>query len=89
MAKTEGEDLRHQIRHRLEELQRLRDEIRVDMHLASMDAKDKWRELEPRVRDVETMAKDITEASRKALQEVLDSVRRFRESLSPPQHPPR
>lgn len=89
MAKDDGDTLRNQIEHRLDELRRIRDEIRVDMHLASMDAKDKWRELEPRVRDVETMAKDITDASRKALEEVIGSVRRFRESLSPPHHPPR
>lgn len=89
MAKSQDDDLRHQLGRGLDELRRLRDEVRLDMHLASMDAKDKWRELEPRVMDAENLAKDITEASRKALQEVIDSVRRFRESLSPPHHPQR
>lgn len=81
------EELKHQVQRGLDELRKLRDEIRLDLHLASMDAKEKWNEIEPRIRDVETMAKDISTASRKAVQEVIDSVRRFRESLSPPHHP--
>ncbi len=83
------EELKRQLQRGLDELRRLRDEIRLDLHLASMDAKEKWDEIEPRIRDVETMAKDISTASRRAVQEVIDSVRRFRESLSPPHHPER
>lgn len=83
------DELKHQVQRGLDELRRLRDEIRLDLHLASMDAKEKWEEIEPRIRDVETMAKDISTASRRAVQEVIDSVRRFRESLSPPHHPQR
>lgn len=87
MAKQE--DLKHQIQRGLDELRKLRDEVRLELHLASMEAKERWDRIEPRIRDVETMAKDISTASRRALQEVIDSVRRFRESLSPPHHPPR
>lgn len=89
MAKAHDDDLRNQLQRGLDELRRLRDEIRVDMHLAGMDAKDKWRDLEPRILDAENMAKDISEASRKAVQDVVDSIRRFRESLSPPHQPSR
>lgn len=88
MGKAQDE-LKHQLQRGLEELRRLRDEIRLEIHLGSMEAKEKWEELEPRIRDVETMAKDISNASRRAVQEVVDSLRRFRESLSPPHHPPR
>lgn len=88
MGKAQDE-LKHQLQRGLDELRRLRDEIRLEIHLGSMEAKEKWEELEPRIRDVETMAKDISNASRRAVQEVVDSLRRFRESLSPPHHPPR
>jgi hypothetical protein len=37
----------------IDELRKLRDEIRVRIHLAAMDARDVWRELEPRVTRVE------------------------------------
>jgi len=33
----------------LKPMQRLRDEIRLKMHLASMDAKDEWNRLEPQI----------------------------------------
>jgi len=88
MGKAQDE-LKHQLQRGLDELRRLRDEIRLEIHLGSLEAKEKWEELEPRIRDVETMAKDISNASRRAVQEVVDSLRRFRESLSPPHHPPR
>jgi len=88
MGKAQDE-LKHQVQRGLDELRRLRDEIRLEIHLGSMEAKEKWEELEPRIRDVETIAKDISIASRRAVQEVVDSLRRFRESLSPPHHPPR
>lgn len=87
MAKKRNDELKHQVGSRLDELRRLRDEIRLNIHLGGMDAKDRWERLEPRIMDAENLAKDISEASKRALQEVIDSVRRFRESLSPPHHP--
>lgn len=35
------------------DLQRMADEIRVKLHLASMDAKDAWDEIQPRITDFE------------------------------------
>lgn len=85
---SKQDDLKHQIQRALDELIRLRDEVRLELHLASMEAKEKWDEIEPRILDAEAMAKDISAATRRAIQEVIDSVRRFRESLSPPHHHP-
>lgn len=35
------------------DLQRMADEIRVKLHLAGMDAKDAWEEIQPRITDFE------------------------------------
>ena len=36
-----------------DEIKRISDELELKVHLASMDAKDKWNELKPRVKALE------------------------------------
>jgi hypothetical protein len=67
-------------------LKTLRDEIRVDVHLAGMEARDKWKELEPVMRDAERLAEDMTDVSRRAMEEMVEKFRHFRESIR--QHRP-
>ena len=43
------------------ELQQLRDEIRLKLHLASMDLKDQFERIEPDVRSFERRAEEVTE----------------------------
>lgn len=62
-------------------LKTLRDEIRVDIHLAGMEAKDKWKELEPAMRDAEKLVDDVSEVSRRAMEEVVEKVKTFRDSI--------
>lgn len=62
-------------------LKALRDEIRLDLHLAGMDAKDEWKRLEPKLHEAERLAEDIGSVSRKAVEEIVDRVREFRRSL--------
>lgn len=38
---------------RLDELRRIADEIHLQAHLAQMDARSRWRELQPRLAEVE------------------------------------
>lgn len=38
---------------RLDELRRISDEIQLKVHLAGMDARDYWRELQPRLAEAE------------------------------------
>ena len=73
--------MRDWMKENLGRLKTLRDEIRVDIHLASMDAKDKWKELEPVVRDAEKLADDVTDVSRRAMEELVEKFRHFRESV--------
>lgn len=63
-------------------LKTMRDEVRVKLHLASMDAKDQWQKLEPHLANIEQTAEDITETSRAAVIGAVNSLRKFRDSLS-------
>ena len=65
------------LRETLDELERLRDEIKVNAHLAAMDAKDKWHELEPQLERAENVAKE-------ALQDVLQRARAVRDAVRGP-----
>jgi len=78
--------MRDWMKESLGRLKTLRDEIRVDIHLASMDAKDKCMEMEPVVRDAEKLADEVTDVSRRAMEELVEKFRRFRESVR--QHQP-
>ena len=79
--------MRDWMKENLGRLKTLRDEIRVDIHLAGMDAKDKWKELEPVVRDAEKLADEVSDVSRRAMEEMVEKFRRFRESVRQHQQP--
>lgn len=66
----------------LEQLRALRDEVRLKIHLATMDAKDRWRELEPRVTAVVNQAAKSTETvARQAVTDTIDALEKLRDSL--------
>lgn len=59
----------------------LRDEVKLQLHLASLDAKKEWDEtIEPRVLELEQAAKSFTESS-PAAAKVKDLVARVEEFL--------
>jgi transposase len=63
-------------------LRTLRDEVKVKVHLAGMNAKDQWRDLEPRLQAaVEHAAKEVSEASRKAVTDATDALKKFKSSI--------
>jgi hypothetical protein len=65
-----------------ETLQGLKDELQVRIHLAGMEVKDTWRELEPQLRDAETAAKGIaTDATRTLLTETIQKLIALRSRL--------
>jgi hypothetical protein len=77
----DNKQMRDWMQQNLGKLETLRDEIRVDLHLAGMDAKDKWKEMEPKLRDAEKLLDNVSDASRKAMEEMVEGFRKFRESL--------
>lgn len=76
-----GEKLNADVKETIETLQMMRDEIRVKLHLAGMDAKDKWKTIEPKVDKVEGWLKDASQVSKDALHEVVNEVKSFRDSI--------
>jgi hypothetical protein len=74
---TTTTQLKGDIKKGLEALRTLRDEVKVQIHLAGMEAKEHWGKLEPRLEAVERAAQEATESSREALNETLKLVREF------------
>ncbi len=63
------------------QLRTLRDEIRVHLHLGSMDLKDAWKKLEPRLDEAERVVGEVSEASRKATQDLVKRASELRDAL--------
>ncbi|HEU4405773.1 MAG TPA: hypothetical protein VFS43_10820 [Polyangiaceae bacterium] len=79
-----SEALQLQIHERLAELQTLRDEIRVRIHLAGVEVKDAWDRLEPQIAGAEMMASfETSPAARSLLERVLQKTSRVHERLIP------
>lgn len=73
---------RDEARKAVDRLQSVRDEIRVQLHLAGMDAKDRWRDLEPRIQEVtDRLAREGSEGAKAAFHELMEELRTFRASL--------
>ena len=74
-------ELKDDLKRGLEHLRTLADEVRVRLHLGSMQAKDEWNRLEPHLREVEQAAREASEASRRAVAEAVESLKKLRDSL--------
>ena len=70
----------------LSSLTQLRDEIRVRLHLAKLDAKDKWQELETRLQSLEHRVTadggSVLGATAQLAREMKQSLIDFRQHLS-------
>jgi hypothetical protein len=81
-------DLREALQHELDELARVRDELRLQIHLATADAKDEWTKLEQTFSRVSTALSHAAERAREpaeqagsAARSLLDDLRRGYERL--------
>ena len=74
-------DLKNEMKKGVDLLKTLRDEIKVKLHLAGMDAKDQWSKLEPELSKVERAAEQATESSKKLMDEALSRLKSLRDSL--------
>lgn len=59
---------------RWDEVRRLTDELQLKMHLASMDSRDRWRALEPRLAAFELRMKDAGKRASSAMTDELESL---------------
>lgn len=79
-----SDPVKTQIKTSLQNLAALRDEIRLQLHLAGMDAKQNWEEiLEPQIEDANKLAEDATAISQKAIEDVIARVKSFRDQHTP------
>lgn len=82
---SNAEKLRATLKNDVAELERLRDEIKLRVHLAGMDAKSAWKELEPRVdaleQNVAAEGNEVKDATLVLAREVRDALKRFRDRL--------
>jgi hypothetical protein len=74
-------DLKEDLQKSLTHLKTLRDEVRVKLHLAGMDAKAEWNKLEPHLTDLERAAGEASEATVNGIKEAVKKVKKFGESL--------
>ncbi len=81
MEQTTTAELKAEMKKGLDRLRTLRDELRVQAHLAGMDAKKRWEELEPKLEGVERAAEEATEASRKLVADTVKALQSLRDSI--------
>ena len=70
-------DLGEKIEEELESLRRTRDELRVQVHLAKADAKDRFEQLEKKFSEAESKVKSIAREAQEPLQDVKDAARQL------------
>ncbi|MDF2692150.1 MAG: hypothetical protein K0S65_533 [Labilithrix sp.] len=80
------QNIKEEVDKNLEKLATLRDEVKLQLHLATLDAKQEWDEkLAPKVLEVEQAAKTMTESTRSAAKELIsrleDFLARLRDSV--------
>jgi CBS domain-containing protein len=70
--------LKDRLQQRLSVLRALRDEIKLDLHLASMELRDEWKELEDKVPDATRAAAELKGATSKTLDRLAGELKQFR-----------
>ena len=68
------EELERDLKVAIDKLTELRDEARVRIHLAGLEARDLWNALEPKIDEAETLAKN---ASTSALETVIATTKKL------------
>jgi transposase len=77
-----GMNAQTELNKRVEELQALRDDLKVRIHLASMEAKDAWNELLPKLEKAEKLAESaVVDTAKVALDDVIGSLKQLRDKI--------
>lgn len=63
------------------QLRTIRDEIRLQLHLAGKDAQEAWKKLEPSLAELEQKMGEVTEATKAKAQELLKRFGELRERV--------
>ncbi len=77
-AEKVTQDLKAELNKGIEKLTMLRDEAKLHLHLASLDAKQEWNDkLEPSITDLQGKASDLGESGKAAVHELVERVEGF------------
>jgi len=79
-------DLKEELQKSLRLLQTLRDEVRVKLHLGSLEVIEEWKRLEPHLRELEATASELSEQSHAAVTKAVERLSKVRAALLQP-HP--
>ena len=72
------DDVKNELAKGLDKLALLRDEAKLHLHLATLDAKQEWSDkLEPRIDELQKAAHELTDNSKVAVQDLLTKVEGF------------
>ena len=71
MAAPEKPQLKQEVDKAVAQLRTLRDEIRLQLHLAGKDAQEAWNKLEPSLGELEQKLGQVTDATKAKAQELL------------------
>jgi hypothetical protein len=71
-----------------DEIRRIADEVELKIHLAAMDARDRWRALQPRIAEIEksisTAGKQAGDVVERELSSIGAALRRLRDDVAKP-----
>jgi hypothetical protein len=81
MNPTSSAEWKKDYEHLSTEFQRIRDEIRVFLHLGKMDAKDEWHKLEAELEQLPSTIEAATAESCAAVASAVRRLKNFRKSL--------
>jgi hypothetical protein len=80
-------ELKRHLHESVELLKTLRDELRVELHLAGMEARTRFKEIEGRILELERVASRLTSASKERFEEARLALEAFRASYNRPNEP--
>jgi hypothetical protein len=75
---SEQHNTKEILRARLGELRTLRDEIRLDLHLAGMDLRDEWKAIERKLPDPDRAAEQLEKGAKEAIETLATELQNFR-----------
>jgi uncharacterized protein YPO0396 len=73
-----SDELKKELRKTADTLKTLRDEIKVKLHLAGQEAKDRWQKIEP---EIDKMGHEIHKTSKATIDELVTRVKEFKKDL--------
>jgi len=76
------QELKKQYEETVSHLHQLKDEIRLEIHLAGMDVQSRWKDLETRLSDLQLKAKtEVNDTTRHAADELVTQFKKLKTSI--------